>query len=31
MIFNQNYLVSGAQGVDGYASLLREFAQASPA
>jgi predicted DsbA family dithiol-disulfide isomerase len=31
MIFNQKYLVSGAQGVDGYASLLREFAQESAA
>ena len=31
MIFNQKYLVSGAQGVDGYTSLLREFAQESAA
>ena len=29
MIFNQKYLVFGAQGVEGFTSLLREFAEES--
>ena len=31
MIFNKKYLVAGAQGVEGYTSLLNEFTQESAA
>ena len=31
MIFNKKYLVAGAQGVEGYTSLLNEFSQESAA
>ena len=27
MIFNQKYLVTGAQGIENFASILRQFAE----